>query len=242
MDCLEGMKYMKDNSVDLVLTDPPYNISRKRTFTRDNAKDVTLDFGDWDYQDEEDFYKWFKIVCKEWKRVLKREGQILTFGPRDWKYAKVLDDVFKIKRELAWKKSNPAPHYMKNSYITSYERIFWCINKGVEKKEITFNFLEQKEMHDFIETSVCMGKERTSHKTQKSIEVLQKLLRIHSDEGDLVLDSFMGSGSTAEACMSLKRDFIGFENDKESLDIMINERFGLRAKDIIERVEGGQIK
>lgn len=238
MDCLEGMKYIEDNSVDLVLSDPPYNISRSRKFSRDSAKDITMDFGEWDNQDEDKYLEWFEEVLKEWKRVLKDKGQILVFGDKEnWRFSRLLDKYFKIERNLSWYKTNPAPHFMKNTYISCSEKIYWLLNKEKKLSDITFNFLNQNEMHDVIETSVCMGNERTSHKTQKPIELIEKLLRIHSEKGDLVLDSFMGSGTVADVCVVMGRDFIGFENDKESIEIMRNERFGLDFKDILGRLD-----
>ena len=232
MDCLEGMSYMEDNSVDLVLSDPPYNISRNRIFSRDDAKDITMDFGDWDNVEDKEFFKWFKRVLLEWKRVLKKNGQVIVFGPRKWEYVKILDDVFKLKRELVWKKSNPAPHFMKNSYISSYEKFYWLIQKGEDKKNVTFNFLSQNEMHDVFNSSVCAGKERTEHTTQKPLDVINKIIKIHSDKGELVLDTFLGSGTTVESCILNNREYIGFENDKKSIDIM-KRRFGIRGRDMI---------
>jgi DNA modification methylase len=66
-------------------------------------------------------------------------------------------------------------------------------------------------MHNFIEAPICMGKERTIHRTQKPLKVCIPYIEISSNEGDLVLDPFMGSGTTAVACKMLKRNFIGFE-------------------------------
>ncbi len=67
------------------------------------------------------------------------------------------------------------------------------------------------EIHNFIEAPICMGKERTIHRTQKPLKVCIPYIEISSNEGDLVLDPFMGSGTTAVACKMLKRNFIGFE-------------------------------
>jgi len=70
-------------------------------------------------------------------------------------------------------------------------------------------------MHNFIQSPICMGKERTAHKTQKPLKVCLPYIEISSNEGDLILDPFMGSGTTAVACKMLKRNFIGYELNKE---------------------------
>ena len=85
-------------------------------------------------------------------------------------------------------------------------------SKGIPK---TWNHKPVNEMHNFIEAPLCMGKERTKHKTQKPLRVCLPFIEISSNEGDLVLDPFMGSGSTAVAAQRLKRNFIGYELDKE---------------------------
>jgi len=215
-DCLEKMKELPDNSVDLVLTDPPYNISRKRTFTRSDAKDVNLYFGDWDNIENKKFYKWLKVVLIELKRILKRKGQLLIFSPRNWEYESVIDDVFNIKRTLIWHKNNPTPQFMKVSYLTSYEMIRWVVyDENIKSKDITFNFDLQKNMHDVLEYPICMGNERTEHPTQKPIKLIDKLLKVHSNEGDVVLDPFIGSGTTAVSCLKNDRKFIGIEKEEK---------------------------
>ena len=90
-------------------------------------------------------------------------------------------------------------------------------------------------MHNFIETPICMGKERKAHKTQKPLKVCIPYIEISSNEGDVVLDPFMGSGSTAVAAYQLGRQFIGFERSTEYCDI-IDLRFkemGVRSSVII---------
>jgi site-specific DNA-methyltransferase (adenine-specific)/modification methylase len=93
-------------------------------------------------------------------------------------------------------------------------------SKGTPK---TWNHKEVNKMHNFIETPICMGKERKAHKTQKPLKVCIPFIEISSNEGDLILDPFMGSGSTAVAAQKLGRNYIGFERSKEYCDI-IKER------------------
>lgn len=85
-------------------------------------------------------------------------------------------------------------------------------SKGKAK---TWNHKPVHLMHNFIETPICMGKERTKHKTQKPLQVCLPFIEISSNEGDLILDPFMGAGSTAVAASMLKRNYVGFELNKE---------------------------
>lgn len=225
-DCLEVLSNIATESIDLILTDPPYNISRNRKFTREGIKDRDHNFGDWDNMEDKDYYEFLAKVWKESRRILKPYGQLLTFGPRNWEYEKVIDDYFTIKRALVWHKPNPTPQFMKISYLTSYEKIIWAVKNNDHLTKFTFNFERQNEMHDFFEAPITAGKERFEHPTQKPLSLIRKLIRIHSDKGDMVLDPFMGSGTTAVACQLLSRDFIGAELEDEYFDIM-KQRLGL---------------
>jgi len=107
-------------------------------------------------------------------------------------------------------------------YANSMEMLVH-FTKGTPK---TWNHKSVNEMHNFIQTPICMGKERTKHKTQKPLKVCLPFIEISSNEGDIVLDPFMVSGSTAVASKMLKRNFIGFEINKEFCEIS-EERLSL---------------
>ena len=233
MDCMKGMRDIEDNSVDLILTDPPYNISRNRKFSRDKSKDVNLNFGDWDILEDDDYYKWLLEIWDECNRVLKDLGQLIIFSPRNWEFEAVLDQVFEIKRAIVWHKTNPTPQFMKVSYLSSYEKIIWAVKDNSHPSKFTFNFSKQKDMHDMIQSSICMGTERVEHPTQKPMTIVEKLLKIHSNKGDLVLDPFAGSGTTPIACLLNGRKFLAYEKEDEYLKL-IKQRLGVRSLDIVE--------
>ena len=117
---------------------------------------------------------------------------------------------------MIWHKTNPAPKIFKAGFLNSCEMIFTCWNK-----KHTWNFISQAEMHNFIESSICMKPERLSnpkHPAQKPISILKKMIKIASNENDIVFDPFMGVGSTGVAALDLNRRFIGVELDEAYFD------------------------
>ena len=114
---------------------------------------------------------------------------------------------------MVWHKTNPVPNIRKSSFLNSCELIVCLWNKGH-----TWNFTKQNEMHNFIESPICMGTERLKnpkHPTQKPVKILKHIIKIASNPNDVVLDMFMGVGSTGVAAKMLDRRFIGIEIDEE---------------------------
>ena len=215
-DCLEYLKTIPDNFVDLVVIDPPYNVSQRQNI---KYKDLNIikDFGDWDYGFDP------MPVLKEIKRVLKPKGQIYVFCATKQIPIYMNEFIKKwfFRNLIVWYKTNPAPRMSKTNFVFANEYIVYAINEVGKPSESTFNFSSQSDMHNTIITSALQGKERlkneqgkTAHPTQKPLSVLKKLISISSDKGDIVLDCFMGVGSTAVACKELNRNFIGCELDK----------------------------
>ena len=145
----------------------------------------------------------------EFKRILSPTGNIFIFCSYNMigEYHKVFDPEFDTFQFMVWHKTNPVPNFRKSSFLNSCELIISCWNKGH-----TWNFTNQKDMHNFIECGICMGKERIKdregkslHPTQKPVEILKKIISIASDKDDLVFDCFSGVGSTGEAAMRLNR-------------------------------------
>jgi len=211
----DSRKYIKKiptNSIDLILTDPPYNLSPYSTgnikFTW--RKDINNDLADWD-----------KVTFKpaewvnEFKRILKPTGNISAFCSYNLigKWHEVFDSEFDTFQFMVWHKTNPAPKVRRAGFLNSCELIVCVWNKGH-----TWNFTKQKEMHNFIESPICMGRERVKnpvHPTQKPIKVLKHIIKIASNPDDLVFDPFMGVGSTGVAAIEMGRRFLGIEIDKK---------------------------
>ena len=207
-NCYKNLKKIEDQSVDLILTDPPYNLANYSTgnIKADWRKTLNNDIAKWD----EEFLN-IEILKEEFVRVLKPTGNIFIFTAYnllgDWH--KSFDPIFDTFQIMVWHKTNPPPKLRRAGFLNSCELICCMWNKGH-----TWNFSTQKEMHNFIETPICMGKERLKHPTQKPVKVLKHILKIASNEGDTVLDPFMGVGSTGVACKEMSRNFIGIELEK----------------------------
>jgi site-specific DNA-methyltransferase (adenine-specific)/modification methylase len=113
---------------------------------------------------------------------------------------------------MVWHKTNPAPKIRRAGFLNSCELIVCVWNK-----KHTWNFINQREMHNFIQTPICMGKERVqepNHPTQKPLKVLSHIIKIASNPNDVVFDPFMGVGSTGVAALEMGRKFLGVEIDK----------------------------
>ncbi|MFW5871561.1 MAG: DNA-methyltransferase [bacterium] len=225
--CMDNMEYLKmlpDNSVDLVVTDPPYNVSQNSNIRHGNLN-VTKNFGEWDFGFDP------VPVLKELKRVLKPNGQIYVFCATKQipLYMSIFEEDWYFRNLLVWNKRNPAPRISKTNFLFANEYIIYAINEKVKMTEVTFNFSKQNEMHNIFVTSALQGKERLKnenrkaiHPTQKPLFVLKKLIEISSNPGDIVLDVFMGVGSTAVAAKELGRNFMGCELDKNYFKNCIN--------------------
>lgn len=211
-DCLQLLEKVPDNYVDLILTDPPYNISKDNDFTTMGRNGI--DFGDWDH--EADLTTWLSHA----PRVLKSGGGLVIFN--DWKnlpeIAKVCESKGLILKDLLrWVKTNPMPRNRDRRYIVDYEFAIWVVKKG----KWTFNRQQETYQRPEFEHSILSSKKRL-HPTQKPVELMEELIKIHSNENDIVLDPFMGSGSTGVAALNLKRKFIGFELDEKYFKIAKN--------------------
>ena len=223
-DCNELMDKLDADSIDVVLVDPPYNTANKNTKELKGRKALSKDFGEWDYFGDSEYLDFTKKWISKVVRVLKKSGNFLIFCKLEY-----VSDIRRIYESfglhhhatIIWHKTNPAPQIRKTGFLSSCESILWAV-KGFDEKKVpyTFNFKSQKEMHNFIETPICMGAERTVHPTQKPEKLIIHLLEIFSNPGDVVLDCFAGSGTTSIAAKKLGRNSISMENNKEYFEIM----------------------
>lgn len=197
---------MRPESIDLILTDPPYNISRKNNFNTMRKVRQGIDFGEWDKGF--DLTGWIKQACK----LLKPGGSIIIFTA--WcNLGAIAAELEKckcsVKRMLLWRKTNPMPRNRDRLYVNSDEYMIWA-TKG---KGWVFNRRFNTYESGVFEYPFS-NKERI-HPTQKPILLLKDLIEIHSNKGDIIFDPFSGSASTGVAAIELGRNFIGCELNKE---------------------------
>jgi len=208
-DCMLGMDKLitRGVRVNAIITDPPYNISKKNNFKTMGRSGV--DFGEWDKNF--DLLSWIDKGVQ----LLDKNGSMFIFN--DWKnlgniarYAENKGMV--IKDMFRWKKTNPMPRNRDRRYVTDYETAVWLVKKGAKW---TFNRQSDGyERPEFV-CGLVQGKEKTEHTTQKPLKLMDNIIKIHTNKGDVVLDPFMGSGSTLVSCKNLNRNGIGIEIDKK---------------------------
>ena len=210
-DARKVIEEIPNASIDLILTDPPYNLSNYSTgnINLPWRKEINNDLAEWD---QENFVPadWLR----EFKRILKPTGNIFAFTSYNLlgKWHEAFDPEFDTFQYVVWHKTNPIPKVRRAGFLNSCELIVCMWNKGH-----TWNFTNQKEMHNFIQSPICMGRERVQnplHPTQKPVRVLEHIIKIASNPGDVVFDPFMGVGSTGVAALKLGRGFIGIEIDE----------------------------
>jgi site-specific DNA-methyltransferase (adenine-specific) len=216
---------IESNSIDLILTDFPYLISKNSNFNKgnDKYKSKTNDFGEWDkVQLDLNFY------LSQFHRVLKRGGKAIIFYDI-WK----LGDIKRIAEELKfsqprigiWNKTNPMPINSKSNYLSNSKEYFISITRhgwvGRSRSKSTFNSEYDGGVYNHPTIS---GNEVLGHSTQKPESLFKDLILKHSNQGDLILDPFIGSGTTAKVCEDTDRNCIGIENDQESIDMCKNRK------------------
>ncbi|PAC84848.1 site-specific DNA-methyltransferase [Bacillus subtilis] len=222
-NCLDALKEIEDESVDLILTDPPYNLGNFMRGRQTNLKKMRENFfGDagWDDMDFDDWTKSMYLFFSQAQRVLKKKGAIIMFMSL-LRVETMVEIAAKhklyYKTTGVWHKKNPMPRNMNLHFINSTEGWLYFISKG---RTGTFNN-EGKALHDFIETSVAPAGEKKygGHPTQKPEELFEHFVRILTNENDVVLDPFMGSGTAGVVSKKNNRNFIGIEIDEKYLEI-----------------------
>jgi len=202
MDCVIGLDYIPDQSVDLVITDPPYGISKELNCKGERlgtTAKLDFNFGEWDKFNID----WFEIAIK------KTRGWMMTFcAKKDVGYfIDILEkNGFVAIDVIVWQKPDPVPLNAKSRFLNAWEAIVVGKRPGA--------YWGSTYEHNIIKVQAPKGKNRI-HPTQKPVELIKRLIELTTQKGDLVLDPFMGSGTTAVACIESKRDYLGFEISKE---------------------------
>lgn len=211
-DYKKTIRRMKKNNIklDAIITDPPYGVSRKHQLGYSNMGRSGMNYGEWDYNFDQK--KWIRDCAP----LVKAGGTVIIFN--DWKNLGEISEQlekcgFIIKDIIRWIKRNPMPRNVERRYVNDCEFAVWAVKEG---KPWTFNKPKKVGyLKPEIITGVVPGGKKRLHPTQKHLEVMEKLIEIHTNENDLIYDPFLGSGTTALACKNLKRNMIGSEIDEK---------------------------
>ena len=228
-DSLKELKKLKDHSVDMVFSDPPYNLQLSKTLYRPDATKVSGVNDDWDkFNSFQDYDIFTKSWLSEIKRILKPDGCLWVIGSYHniYRIGYSLQNLnFWILNDIIWRKTNPMPNFKGTRFTNAHETLIWAANSKCSK--YTFNYQTMKQLNankqmrsdDWL-INICSGKERLKdinnqklHNTQKPEELLLRIVLSSTKPGDIVLDPFFGTGTTGVICKKLGRKFIGIEKN-----------------------------
>lgn len=241
-DCLDILRELPENSVNMIFADPPYNLSNGG-FTVHAGKRVSVHKGDWDRSEglKNDFefhMKWIK-ACK---RVLKPEGTLWVSGTYHSIYQcgfALQNAGYHILNDIAWFKPNASPNLSGRYFTASHETLIWARKDKKAKHYFDYKTMkngmwpeDQLKKPGLQMRSVwSMGTPKPAekrfgkHPTQKPINLLKRIVLASTKEGDIIVDPFTGSSTTGIAAHFLGRKFIGIDTEKQYLDLSI-KRFG----------------
>lgn len=224
-DAIKVLKKLPESIIDLLITDPPYMISQEggkiirnlKHYIWKRQKDIGLDFGEWDrqWQNLDEYFQWTEEWFKECIKTLKEKSWLYIFF--DKQKIGIFDLYLAPKYNInaktiyIWIKSNPVPSFRKVNWLSATEFI-WVGSKGKSKLK---NFKYQKEMYNYFISPNASAYKKTNHPTEKPEILIQHLIEVNSNENEIILDPFLGSGTLAIVCERLKRKWIGIEINKE---------------------------
>ena len=209
-DCIEGMKKIPDESIDLIVTDPPYLMKYKTNYRKDKHHKFCSEI------DGDDDQELIKTYIKECYRIMKNDSACYMFcnSNKVDVFKRQLEKVgFNIKNMIVWVKNNWTAGDLKASYGKQYELILY-VNKGRR-------FINGSRLTDVWEFPRVSGSKQL-HQNQKPVELIKQCIEKSSDPGAIVFDGFMGSGTTAIACIDTDRHYIGYELDSEYYKVANN--------------------
>lgn len=235
-DCIKILKNIPENTFDMIFADPPYMLSNGG-ITCQNGKIASVNKGKWDeslgIEANFDFHKQWLGACK---KVLKKNGTLWVSGTYHSIYScgfamQLLG--YHILNDISWFKPNASPNMSCRYFTASHETLIWA--RKDKKVPHTFNYNIMKDgdfSSDFIKkphtqmrsvwaigTPKASEKTFGKHPTQKPLALLERIILASTNEGDLILDPFMGSGTTGVAALKHNRKFIGIEKEKEFIEI-----------------------
>lgn len=247
-DCIEGMRKLPNDSVDLVIADPPYNLSKGGEWKWDNSIKLAGMGGnwnkvmvDWDNMTFEEYWNFTEAWLTEIKRILKPTGSLWIFGT--YHNIGIINVIcqklgIEIINEIIWYKRNAFPNLSGRRFTASHENILWC-HTGDKKRQYYYDYEYVKNTkfpEDLLKQygkqmrtvwDIPNNKEKSEllhgkHPTQKPLRILRRMILSTTKKGDICFTPFSGVGSECVAAKELGRQYIGFEINKEYYDISIN--------------------
>ena len=233
-DCIEVMRSLPDNAIDLIFADPPYNLQLRGELHRpDNSRVDAVDDA-WDQFSSFKAYDQFtKAWLKEAQRILKPNGAIWVIGSYHniFRVGAALQDAgFWLLNDVIWRKSNPMPNFRGKRLTNAHETMIWASKS--EGGKYTFNYEALKALNEGTQMRsdwilpICTGHERLkdeagdkAHPTQKPQSLLHRVVIGTSNVGDVILDPFFGTGTTGAVARMLGRNFIGIEREEKYREI-----------------------
>lgn len=212
LDCLEGLKKIEDNFIDLIITSPPFNLGNTHHTGFKKHKSYE------DNMSEKDYQNWQIRVLNECFRVLKSEGSLIyqhknriskgiQISPYEW----IFKTDFIIKQEIIW--INRSQNFDKIRFYPFTERVYWLAKNSKTKLKNTIN---KQDVFDWKEWKPVGTKgKHTRAFPEKFVEDILKVF----PKSKLILDPFMGSGTVAKVCQDMKRNFIGLEINKKFIKL-----------------------
>jgi len=203
IDCREGMRQLPPDCIDLIVTDPPYSSK----------------IAEWDYKDDKFHFEWLE----EAHRVLKPSGAIyVCFAPlNSYGVEGFIRDKFTLKNKIAWWHRNlygANLSYGKDRFKSTYEQVFYAVKGERSYIENVNQRLYQRYGSSFDVIDIPAILRNRLHKAQKPEALFERFVYATSNEGDVVLDPFVGVGTLPVVCIKLGRRFIGFDNEKEFVE------------------------
>jgi len=241
-DCISALRNIQDKSIDLIIADPPYNLSKSNNTWKWDNQTKGLGFGgkwslthtEWDDMPFKDYWDFTYLWLNESKRVLSPKGSIWIFGTyHNIGIINVIMQILGIEiiNEIIWYKRNAFPNLSNRRFTASHETLLWG-HTGGKKRQYFYDSMTMK-LSDFPEDNLKIkGKQMRTvwdipnnktkeellfgkHPTQKPIRIIKRILLSSSKQNDLVLIPFAGVGSECVACSIYYRNFIGFELNNE---------------------------
>ena len=232
-DCVEELKKIPDKSFDLIFADPPYNLQIGKKLKRPDNSKVN---GVKDKWDQFKNFEQYDNFCKEWlgecKRVLKDNGSIWVIGSYHNIFRvgyHVQNLGYWILNDVIWKKNNPMPNFRGTRFTNAHETLIWASKN--KNSKYTFNYQSLKCLNDDLQMrsdwtlAICNGSERIKkggkkvHSTQKPESLLYRVLLASTNKDDLILDPFLGTGTTVVVAKKIGRNYFGIEKEKKYFNV-----------------------